>query len=68
MQIGWHSNIPVVLDEVRAEDFRDRVFHLEDVQRLREERQKSLSGRFHSKMSNELSGKTANIGGSYDPL
>jgi formate hydrogenlyase transcriptional activator len=32
------------LDEVRADNFRDRVFHPEDVQRLREERHKSLSG------------------------
>ncbi len=32
------------LDEVQAGDFRDRVFHREDVQRLREGRQKSLSG------------------------
>jgi formate hydrogenlyase transcriptional activator len=32
------------LDEVQADDFRDRVFHHEDVQRLREERQKRLSG------------------------
>ena len=32
------------LDEVRADDFRDRVFHPEDVQRLRQERQKGLSG------------------------
>src|SRR5580693_8602805 len=32
------------LDELQADDFRDRVFHHEDVQRLREERQKSLSG------------------------
>jgi PAS domain S-box-containing protein len=32
------------LDEVQADDFRDRVFHHEDVQRLREERQKGLSG------------------------
>src|SRR6204780_219017 len=32
------------LDEVQADDFRDRVFHHEDVQRLREERQQSLSG------------------------
>jgi formate hydrogenlyase transcriptional activator len=31
------------LDEVQAEDFRDRVFHHEDVQRLREERQRNLS-------------------------
>lgn len=31
------------LDEVRADDFRDRVFHPEDVQRLREERQRGLS-------------------------
>ena len=32
------------LDEVRADNFRDRVFHPEDVQRFREERQKGLSG------------------------
>ena len=32
------------LDEVRADNFRDRVFHPEDVQRLRGERQKGLSG------------------------
>jgi formate hydrogenlyase transcriptional activator len=32
------------LDEVRADNFRDRVFHPEDVQRLREERQRGLSG------------------------
>jgi PAS domain S-box-containing protein len=31
------------LDEVRADDFRARVFHPDDVQRLREERHKSLS-------------------------
>ena len=32
------------LDEMSADDFRDRVFHPEDIQRLREERQKALSG------------------------
>jgi formate hydrogenlyase transcriptional activator len=32
------------LDEVRADNFRARVFHPEDVQRLREERHKALSG------------------------
>lgn len=32
------------LDEVSADDFRDQVFHPEDVQRLREHRQKALSG------------------------
>jgi PAS domain S-box-containing protein len=32
------------LNEVQSDDFRDRVFHHEDVQRLRENRQKSLSG------------------------
>jgi PAS domain S-box-containing protein len=31
------------LDEVRADDFRARVFHPDDVQRLREERRKALS-------------------------
>ncbi len=32
------------LDEVRTEEFRDRVFHPEDVERLRQDRQKALSG------------------------
>ena len=32
------------LEEVRADDFRDRVFHPEDIQRLREQRQKALAG------------------------
>ena len=32
------------LDEVRANNFRDRVFHPEDIQRLREARHKNLSG------------------------
>src|SRR5260221_12479040 len=32
------------LEEVRADDFRDRVFHPEDIQRLREQRQKALVG------------------------
>ena len=32
------------LDEVRADNFRERVFHPEDVERLRKERQKGLSG------------------------
>ena len=32
------------LDDVRADDFRARVFHPDDVQKLREERHKALSG------------------------
>ena len=32
------------LDEVRADNFRDRCFHPEDIQRLRETREKALSG------------------------
>jgi formate hydrogenlyase transcriptional activator len=32
------------LDEVRADNFRDRVFDPEDIQRLREMREKALSG------------------------
>ncbi len=32
------------LEEVRAGDFRSRVFHPDDVQRLREERDKALAG------------------------
>jgi len=32
------------LEEVRADDFRDRVFHPEDIQRLREQRRKALAG------------------------
>jgi PAS domain S-box-containing protein len=32
------------LEEVQAEDFRARVFHPDDIQRIREERQNALSG------------------------
>jgi formate hydrogenlyase transcriptional activator len=32
------------LDDVRAEDFRDRAFHPDDVQRLRQDRRHNLSG------------------------
>jgi formate hydrogenlyase transcriptional activator len=32
------------LDEVRADNFRERVFHPEDIERLRKEGQKGLSG------------------------
>jgi formate hydrogenlyase transcriptional activator len=32
------------LEEVRADDFRDRVFHPEDIQRLREQRHNALAG------------------------
>jgi formate hydrogenlyase transcriptional activator len=32
------------LDDLQTDDFRARVFHPDDVQRVREERQKSLSG------------------------
>jgi formate hydrogenlyase transcriptional activator len=32
------------LDEVQADNFRDRVFHPQDIQRLREERQSGLAG------------------------
>src|SRR6201993_3910154 len=31
------------LEEVRADDFRNRVFHPEDIQKLREQRQKALA-------------------------
>ena len=31
------------LEEVRADSFRDRIFHPEDIQRLREQRQKALA-------------------------
>ena len=34
------------LDDARADDFRARVFHAEDVQRVREAREKGLSGTF----------------------
>jgi formate hydrogenlyase transcriptional activator len=32
------------LEEVRADDFRERVFHPEDIQRLQEQRQNALAG------------------------
>jgi formate hydrogenlyase transcriptional activator len=38
------ENTGLSLDEVRADDFRDRVFQPKDVQRLREERRKALAG------------------------
>jgi len=59
------------LDEMRADDFRDRVFHPEDVQRLHEERQKGLSGSVPFENEQRARGKTANIGGfliRYNPL
>jgi PAS domain S-box-containing protein len=34
----------LTLDEVSADDFRERVFHSADIQRLREERHNALSG------------------------
>ena len=34
----------LTLEEVRADDFRERVFHPDDVQRLRQERDSALSG------------------------
>jgi formate hydrogenlyase transcriptional activator len=34
----------LTIDEVRGGNFRDRAFHPDDVERLREERQKALSG------------------------
>src|SRR5271169_6732458 len=36
--------IGLSLDEVRADNFRERVFHPEDIQRLRETRERSLFG------------------------
>src|SRR5580698_9489400 len=45
------------LDEVQADDFRDRVFHHEDVQRLRESRQKSLSGTVRFENEQRVLGK-----------
>src|SRR5207253_10301605 len=35
----------LTIDDVMKHDFRDRVFHPEDVKRLRDERQKALSRR-----------------------
>ena len=51
------------LDEVRADNFRERVVHPEDVERLRKEQQKGLSGSVPFETSSGLAGKTANIGG-----
>jgi hypothetical protein len=45
-------------------NFRDRVFHPEDLQRLREERQKGLLARFRSKTSSAPLARMVNIGGS----
>jgi len=52
------------LDEVRADNFRDRVFHPEDVQRLREERHKGLSGSVPFENEQRALARMVNIGGS----
>jgi formate hydrogenlyase transcriptional activator len=48
------------LDEVRSGDFRDRIFHHEDIQRLRENRQKSLSGTVPFENEQRALGKDGN--------
>jgi formate hydrogenlyase transcriptional activator len=48
------------LDEVQADDFRDRVFHHEDVQRLREGRHKGLSGTVPFENEQRALGKDGN--------
>src|SRR5262245_34548788 len=48
------------LDEMRADDFRARVFHPDDVQRLREERQKALSGTLPFENEQRALGKDGN--------
>ena len=45
------------LEEVSAGDFRERAFHPEDVERLREERQKALSGTVPFENEQRLLGK-----------
>ena len=45
------------LEEVSASDFRERAFHPEDVERLREERQKALSGTVPFENEQRLLGK-----------
>jgi len=52
----------LTLEDVRKEDYRARVFHPEDVERLREGRRSHAPSRL--KMSNGCSGRTGNIGGS----
>src|SRR5215469_5635087 len=47
------------LDEVRANGFRDGMFHPEDVQRLREARQKGFSGRVPFETEERALGKNA---------
>ena len=47
------------LDEVRANGFRDGMFHPEDVQRLREGRQKGFSGRVPFETEERALGKNA---------
>jgi PAS domain S-box-containing protein len=44
----------LTLDQVCADDFRERVFHPEDIQRLREERANALSGAIPFETSNVL--------------
>jgi formate hydrogenlyase transcriptional activator len=44
-------------DEVRAGNFRERAFHPDDVERLREERQKALSGTVQFENEQRVRGK-----------
>ena len=53
-----------MLDDVRADDFRVRVFHPEDVERLREERQKALSGGVPFEVEHRALRKDGRIAGS----
>src|SRR2546425_3238170 len=53
----------LTMNEVMAPDYRARVFHPDDIERLRDERQKALSRGRHLRMSNEQGGATGSIVG-----
>jgi PAS domain-containing protein len=50
-------------EDVTAPHFRERIFHPDDLERLREERKLLSAVGFRSKLNNGLVGKTANIVG-----
>jgi PAS domain S-box-containing protein len=58
----------LTLDDVVDNNFRQRVFHPEDVEKLRKSRQEALTPRFRLKTNNALSGKTASIAGSWSAI
>jgi len=54
----------LTIEAVRAPSFRELVFHPEDVERLRSQRQEGSRAGFRSPLSGACAGRTANTVGS----